>query len=168
MNGAHLYASSTDMPIYAPSTHPLPVIEASLQPLSLSSSQTVNFPATWSYKPSPIAKLGRGTILLKPLRTGLEGLERFARVGGMIPRNVGMWALADTDRKWRSGSFELVASPHRNANALAMPPSWSKSLDVLEKVSENNARDIRIVVQGAKRAGKSTFAKMLVNRLLKQ
>ena len=66
--------------------------------------------------------------------------------------------------------FDQITQPERDITATLLPDNWMEALSAIGTDTPEEINDIdegdTYLVQGPKGVGKSTFAKLLVNRLL--
>ncbi|KAK9897342.1 hypothetical protein P389DRAFT_55928 [Cystobasidium minutum MCA 4210] len=163
---ATIDASSSALPIFAPSTHALPTIRA-LRAQSSPVSDSVP-------SESSISELEQLIILtLSSISAGIENIESICRLAGMPIPSSGMWHVSN---RWSSASqadkesFKILLEPERDLCASVIPHNWLEALEQLgdtEPSSQGGANGLpSYIVQGPKGVGKSTFSKLLVNTLL--
>ncbi|KAL8290265.1 hypothetical protein RQP46_003204 [Phenoliferia psychrophenolica] len=155
----------TSYPLFAPSSHPLPSIEA-LQLYINDKSTSLLLPDGRSVDISSASSV----VLLSDLASGVEGVETVLRNGGMGAGN-GMWDILDM-----TPSLQAMRNPDswestlRNLLPSKSPtrPSGEDGEEESEDEEDLSAGADRMVamVEGPKHVGKSTFAKLVVNRLL--
>ncbi|KAK4685213.1 polynucleotide 5'-hydroxyl-kinase GRC3/NOL9, partial [Tremellales sp. Uapishka_1] len=144
-------------PVFAPTSHPIPVLTH--VPSAASSSPLLTRLALQkSFKIS-----GRSVFLVREHRSGIEGLR-----GGIVPgfgniflEDRGAWGIRGVHPV--IGSFPTPVYPHTT------PPSWSSSLAALSSSPSSADTDqppFVALLKGPKRSGKSSFARATLNRLL--
>lgn len=103
------------------------------------------------------------TLKSHPAADGLRKMEQLAPVFG------GLW---NEQRDKASDTFQILYSPEdgtARSQGLVMPPEWNKLLSELATSKKNpGAKSLPAVyfVCGPKSSGKSTFTRLLTNRLL--
>ncbi|KAI0000095.1 hypothetical protein F4779DRAFT_151929 [Xylariaceae sp. FL0662B] len=139
INGAALRPSKTVHWVDAPHCHALPVIRCSDS-------------ATLELLPHPIA-------------AGLRSLGRLS------PRFRRLWnePSASTDDSSPDSTFQILYTsadgPKRTLlQDLVSPPEWNK--EIARFVTSSSSRPVSVMVTGPKSSGKSTFGKILANRLI--
>ncbi|KIY65721.1 hypothetical protein CYLTODRAFT_399978 [Cylindrobasidium torrendii FP15055 ss-10] len=147
--GTTLSASTTMHNIYAPKSSPIPVVR-----VASSAPSSTPFPHSISRLDA-----SRTTIVVQELRTGIQGL---GRICGVFE---GAFSHHDSTFDFGVPGIHMVDGPVKNVQPFELPPSWAAALDGLDKESKESTSKV-YVVQGAKKAGKSTFARTLCNRLL--
>ncbi|BGP43096.1 Polynucleotide 5'-hydroxyl-kinase grc3 [Rhodotorula kratochvilovae] len=160
-------SASSSHPLFAPSSHPLPPIRG--VPLSSPSSQSLLLPSGASLDLTPYDAV----VLVSDLSSGIDGIERVLVAGGM-GQGAGMFARGkEAGEKARGGrTWSLVLEPEPSLAGLRSNDDWLSALSSAVPPSASDDEDSRAsdrliaLVEGPKRAGKSTFAKMLVNALL--
>lgn len=184
-----LDTTSQPFTLFAPTTHSLPVLRASYAQASSSAPSTkLHLPDGLAF--SEVLEAYPVVMLIQDVQTGIEGIEGVAKVAGMpVPIN-GFWTSQFTGPQMISGStfelvciqcgslraaadlttFDQITQPERDITATLLPDNWMEALssigsDASEEINGMDEGDTYIV-QGPKGVGKSTFAKMLVNRLL--
>ncbi|GAA5973063.1 hypothetical protein JCM11641_000394 [Rhodosporidiobolus odoratus] len=161
-------------PFFCPASHPLPLISA----LARSSSSDDDEDAS-----SPFITLLNGetmdlsrfeaAVLIIDLESGIEGVERPLSIGGMGAA-VGMWPRVagkaagglEGGKTWR-----LITAPVPSLTSLRPLAHWEAALAAAlpSAVTSGASRDpgrFVALVEGPKRVGKSTVARMAVNALL--
>ncbi|KAG8883466.1 Polynucleotide 5'-hydroxyl-kinase grc3 [Tulasnella sp. 331] len=163
--GTRLTKSPRAHPIFAPRSAPLPII-------SCSTSAAISAPISPSESLPPkvfyFLDEKNCALLLRPLTTGVEGLEK---VCGTFD---GVFDGADdTDEVLSICGFHPVYSAANNLQPFTFTPEWKRALDEvapptsdsLSHTSTAIPRPLVAMVKGPKRTGKSTFARTLLNRL---
>lgn len=95
--------------VFAPSSHPLPIIESLQLPFSAQKTTSLLLPDGESIDISTYSTV----VLLSELGSGIEGVERVLRCAGMGCGN-GMWSVEDPTRgnkKWGGQGWRLVRPP---------------------------------------------------------
>lgn len=135
-----LKASKTKYPVYAASSHSLPVIRC------------------------PDGELNPAVLRLYQSDCGIGSLESLSPLFGKL------WnedtrgfksAHSHLSAKLGKSTFQIVYKTY--LQPIISPPEWNK---MLSKLSNSTQSTKRIMLCGPKSSGKSTFAKLLVNRLL--
>lgn len=150
VNGAICHASSRQYTIYAPTTQALPVIEAlpnAAVPKKRSKSKPTVFDAV---------------ILITSYHSSI------LNIGKLCPTFNNIWTISSTStNKYRGFSFQPVYTSTGNIQSLETPPSWEDTLAYLAPEEEGVDSDVRrILIAGSKGTGKSTFSKLLINRIV--
>ncbi|KAI0329903.1 hypothetical protein GY45DRAFT_1251771 [Cubamyces sp. BRFM 1775] len=163
LGGILLPASSTTYPVFAPRSSPLPIIQCLPRRAFQLNTLDVVLPANVA----EAASNSDAAIMLQELHTGIEGLGRICRTfdGFFAP-----------SRWWRNqarfdlGLDHVYFLPFQTPDMppLVIPPTWTKATSaVLPSSNEDVATQRRVcLIKGPKNAGKSTFAKFLMNTLL--
>lgn len=92
--------------VFAPSSHPLPIIESLQLPFSAQKTTSLLLPDGESMDISSYSTV----VLLSELGSGIEGVERVLRCAGMGCGN-GMWNVEDPirgNKKWGGQGWRLV------------------------------------------------------------
>ncbi|TNY18865.1 hypothetical protein DMC30DRAFT_448448 [Rhodotorula diobovata] len=162
---------SASHPLFAPSSHPLPPIFGA--PLSTPASCSLLLPSGETLDLTPYCAV----VLVSDLVTGIEGIERVLVAGGM-GQGSGMFARKKGKAPAAQGgaTWSLVLEPEPSLAGLRPPDPWLAALAAAVPpgpASDDDDHDALPVaerfvalVEGPKRAGKSTFAKVLLNSLL--
>ncbi|BGP27310.1 Polynucleotide 5'-hydroxyl-kinase grc3 [Rhodotorula toruloides] len=170
-------ASTPHYPLFAPTSHPIPPIRALPPPEPISRNAALLLPSGQELSLAPNVAV----VLVTDSETGVEGIERVFGAAGM-GCGVGMFRGRD-GRESRTGveggeTWALVREPEPSLAGLreveawtsafssTLPPSPRAPLGPSNGVSTSDR--LVAVVEGPKRVGKSTFAKMLVNELLER
>ncbi|GAA5853538.1 hypothetical protein JCM9279_001306 [Rhodotorula babjevae] len=168
-------SASTSHPLFAPSSHPLPPIFGA--PLAGPLQHSLLLPNGATLDLTPYVAV----VLVSDLATGIEGIERVLVAGGM-GQGGGMFARRRGDITSAQGgaTWSLVLEPEPSLAGLRPLDPWLAALaasvppsstapgddDDDEEDDELVADRFVVIVEGPKRVGKSTFAKMLLNSLL--
>ncbi|RDX43047.1 hypothetical protein OH76DRAFT_1361674 [Lentinus brumalis] len=167
--GVQLSASHTTHPVYAPRSSPIPIIQCRLSRSTSSTGRAPLLPAL----PERIADASPhfdAVLMLQELHTGIEGLGRICRTfdACFAParwhRNLPRFDLGlDT--------MYFLARQTPDVSPLVVPPSWDAAIGTVmppPDVDEHTllGQGATYLVRGPKNAGKSTFARLLLNRLL--
>ncbi|BGP17901.1 hypothetical protein JCM10213_005358 [Rhodosporidiobolus nylandii] len=159
---------------FAPSSHPLAPISA--LPLPPSSSSTPTSP-TLTLGDNTTLDLSRfaAAVLVLDLPSssgsGIEGIERPLVVGGMGAAG-GMWPKAGKQGLEGGRTWKLITSPTPSLTSLRPLPAWDSALAAalpaaaVEGGASSDPGRFVALVEGPKRVGKSTVARMAVNALL--
>jgi len=143
ISGAKLSSTSPMQTIYAPMTHALPVIEAH----SSKRKQTTN-----SSTPSTEIRV-------------TNHYSGILEIGKLCPTFNTIWKGPSKDQG--GNSFASLFTSAVNIPTVTVPTSWKPTLKALtKKVMSPDAPPPIIVLAGSKGAGKSTFSRILANRLL--
>ncbi|KAI5475995.1 AAA family ATPase Grc3 [Pseudohyphozyma bogoriensis] len=146
---------STQHRLFAPSSHPLPPIH----PL-----HTV--------------------VLLSDMGSGVEGVETVLSHAGM-GCGYAMWDVNAKGAVWGGAGWKIILEPTPSLTSLRMPDTWSSTLESFVAPSARKAKEeeetedsedefegqqgserMVVMVEGPKHVGKSTFAKLVLNKLL--
>ncbi|TBU27745.1 hypothetical protein BD311DRAFT_664935 [Dichomitus squalens] len=167
LGGVSLNASTTSYPVFAPRSSPIPIIQcrphkgSSSDPAVLSTLLSRVAAATMDYD---------AAIILQELHTGIEGLGRICRTfdGFFAPS------------RWHRGrvTFDLgldtvyyLTQQTSDVVPLDIPPSWDAAVKAILPTSDQGTdataeKKMVYIIKGAKNTGKSTFARLILNRLL--
>ncbi|RPD52858.1 hypothetical protein L226DRAFT_473738 [Lentinus tigrinus ALCF2SS1-7] len=165
--GVQLTAGPTSHPVYASRSSPIPIIQC-----RLSRSTTAPTPLLPAL-PERIADASPNfdaTILLQELHTGIEGLGRICRTfdGCFAPAR---WHRSQARFDMGLDTVYFLERQTPDVSPLVVLPSWDAAIGSAvppPSVDENElvGRAATYLVKGPKNAGKSTFARLLLNRLL--
>ncbi|WVN90580.1 uncharacterized protein L203_105820 [Cryptococcus depauperatus CBS 7841] len=144
-------------PVFAPTSHPLPIISPSNFEGDLPPSIAIN---NINYPPSFQRKEKRILFLITENHCGLDGM-RF----GAIPGFTNIW-LGEEDSWGLKGVYPVVKSSPTPVYPYVPAPSWTTALSTASSPSLDSEESFIALVKGPKRSGKSTFARALLNRLL--
>ncbi|GAA5909690.1 hypothetical protein JCM8208_003847 [Rhodotorula glutinis] len=163
-------SASTSHPLFAPSSHPLPPIFGA--PLAAPLQHSLLLPTGATLDLTPYVAV----VLVSDLVTGVEGIERvlvmggMGQGGGMLARRRGAIEPAQGGATW-----SLVLEPEPSLAGLRPLDPWlaalAASVPPLSSAQDEDDDDEPVadrfvaLVEGPKRVGKSTFAKMLLNSL---
>ncbi|KAL0948905.1 hypothetical protein HGRIS_009014 [Hohenbuehelia grisea] len=158
VSGVTLTASSGTHRVFAPKSSPVPVLQC-LQ----SGGAVSDLPST----PQRLLALGRrgGCILiLQELRSGVESLGRVCKTfeNAFHVRS----PVSQSKYDLRLPSAQMVVQPAKDVQRLQSLPSWDASISSLFENEDSTASPGIHLVKGPKNTGKSTFAMLLLNRLL--
>ncbi|RSH90978.1 Polynucleotide 5'-hydroxyl-kinase grc3 [Saitozyma podzolica] len=167
-------STHTHHPVFAPLSHPVPVIRPVPTQTALRGTTAplpdLPLPRSFALRDE---ETPRTIFLVREHRTGIEGMR-----GGAIPgfnnawlEENGTWGLKGVHPV--IGSFPVPVYPHITLD------SWSTALDSLNRLTPSTANDDDDVagvldegaptialIKGPKRSGKSTVARAALNRLL--
>ncbi|KAH8100156.1 hypothetical protein BXZ70DRAFT_940620 [Cristinia sonorae] len=161
ISGVTLHPSVTSHHVYAPRSSPLPVIEV------------VSEQSGHHFKEDPLPQRvdsafadHSAAILLEELHTGVEGLGKVCRTfedNFTVPesrRN------SDNAHLGLHG-VHLISTPPHSVYPFVLPDSWKVGLSsaIPESIPETDYSRKVFFVKGAKKTGKSTFSRTLLNRL---
>ncbi|KAI0366250.1 hypothetical protein BV20DRAFT_665380 [Pilatotrama ljubarskyi] len=162
--GVPLSVSSTAHPVYAPRSAPLPVIIClPYSPSDSGSAPRVKLPG----HVADAASACDAVVLLQALCTGVEGLGRICRTfDGFFAPSRWQRDQARFDFGLENVYFLPLQTP--DTSPLVIPPTWTAATDDVLPADEEDARTRRRVfmVKGPRNAGKSTLARLLLNKLL--
>ncbi|RXW16599.1 hypothetical protein EST38_g9248 [Candolleomyces aberdarensis] len=171
MFGTTLHASPEPHRVFAPKSSPLPVIRCAFTSTKSSSSSLLpNLSLPSRIEVDEDLKRHGAVLLFSELRTGVEGLGRICRpfLNVFEPSK---WQHCESGVIGIRG-LSIVYDQLSDTHPFVLPPSWSDALDRAISAnlpSTSNGVDETgnvYLAKGPKNAGKSTFAKTLVNRLL--
>ncbi|PLW25409.1 hypothetical protein PCASD_22453, partial [Puccinia coronata f. sp. avenae] len=156
--GAEITTAGPSHHLFAPPSHPLPIISAK--------STTPETKQQQQQQPLPLdPKKFHAIIQLQDLHCGIQDVDL-------------LWASSGNKRPiWPSHqhsiihgqTWSIVLSPTPDLARLRLPASWSSSLSELKPNDQRaDERSDIYLIEGPKGAGKSTFATLLVNSLLNQ
>ncbi|KAH9936896.1 uncharacterized protein BXZ73DRAFT_89349 [Epithele typhae] len=161
--GVQLFPSSISHPVFAPRSSPIPIIQ---------DSSLVPPPVPPPH--SPAYQSGSSASTTAP-RFSYKAPHRRSRAGQDLQTFDGVFAPS----RWHRSQlwFDLMLDsvyflPHRTPDVFpfVVPPSWEEAIgSVLPGMAENCATSANrqvYLVKGPKNAGKSSFAKLAVNKLL--
>ncbi|BGO95163.1 hypothetical protein NBRC10512_001890 [Rhodotorula toruloides] len=168
--------STPQRPLFAPSSHPIPSIRALPPPSPVSTNATLLLPSGQELSLAPFVAV----VLVADLQTGVEGIERVFSAAGM-GCGVGLFGRRGEGERREEveggKTWALVREPSPSLAGLREVEAWTSAFSStlppsprLPLASNGVATSDRLVaiVEGPKRVGKSTFAKMLVNQLLER
>ncbi|KAI0643584.1 hypothetical protein C8Q79DRAFT_142877 [Trametes meyenii] len=161
--GVTLVPSTTAHPVFAPRSSPIPIVEC-LPRSSSSSSLSTNI-----HLPTQITALSpqfEAIIMLQELHTGIEGLGRICRPfdGFFSPSR---WHR--NQLRFDLGLDNVYFLPLQTPDVfpLLVSPQWVAAVGTVVPTSEGELdRRPVYLVRGPKNSGKSTFARLLLNKLL--
>lgn len=167
-----LYPSSSTRhpayPVVAPTSHPIPIITPSHTPTSASRTPSqilsaLSLPTSFLLKDSNNTL--RTIFLIREHPCGLDGLRKGAVPGftHILPSEPSSWGLQNVHPV--IGSFSSPVYPH------ITPDSWTVALSSCgQPVEEDDdpGKPVIALIKGAKRAGKSTFGRSVLNTLLEK
>ncbi|CAH7690487.1 hypothetical protein PPACK8108_LOCUS25847 [Phakopsora pachyrhizi] len=142
--------------IFAPPSHPLPIIRSTIHStLGTLSSNVENV----SIRCCNFASV----IRITNLNTGIQAIDRVWSSSG-LKRSI--WKHFATNQPLRGKNWTLVLSLTPEVACLRSLPSWSDILSTCNRAPTINSDAISYLVQGSKGSGKSTFSTLLINSLL--
>ncbi|KAL1744483.1 hypothetical protein HDZ31DRAFT_38592 [Schizophyllum fasciatum] len=149
--GTRLGVSALSHRIYAPTSSPLPVIDAL-------ADDSPSLPI-----PSRLQGIVTGAacvILIQSMTTGIEGLPRVCQrfEGVFTPRGPSRLVPGFLNLRLVRCSIHF---PRRDMEVFSLPPTWSSAMD--EVMTADNPLTL---IKGPKKCGKSTAARTMLNRLL--
>ncbi|KAI0751744.1 hypothetical protein C8Q80DRAFT_1310391 [Daedaleopsis nitida] len=166
--GVPLHISPTPHRVFAPRSSPIPLIEC------LPSRSSSPKPAKPIALPKNVTEAAKGydaVVVLQDLDTGIQGLGRICRTfdGCFAPSR---WHRSQPCCDLGLDTAYLVTRHTSDLNPLVVPRSWdaalSAALPTETDESELAARGCTYLVRGPKNTGKSTFARLALNRLLRR
>ncbi|GAA5904333.1 hypothetical protein JCM5296_005259 [Sporobolomyces johnsonii] len=160
-------------PVFSPSSHPLPPIAALPPAVSSDLTARLDLPNGSSLDLSAYAAV----LLVTDRQTGIEGIELPLKSGGlgcasgMFPAPSGTRSMGNVEA---GATWRLITEPVPALALMRELEPWSAALSsfapfvsaVEEEASSTDPGRLVVMVEGPKRAGKSTFARTLMNRLL--
>ncbi|GAA5982354.1 hypothetical protein JCM5350_006155 [Sporobolomyces pararoseus] len=155
--------------VYSPASHPIPPVS------SLPSDPNLSKPSILSLYLDAQVDISQFTavVLVTSAQTGIEGIENSLKSGGLGCANgLFPWPSNATGRLDSGRSWRLITEPVPGLTILRQLEPWSSTLSSLVGANENGGQAVAdpgrlsVLVEGPKRVGKSTFSKMLLNRLL--
>ncbi|CAE6443558.1 unnamed protein product [Rhizoctonia solani] len=173
--GTILTPSRTSHRIFAPRTHPIPVLDALGQPTGTTSRQPNHKrPHLASELPGRIIESVsslHAVLVLQELVTGVEGLSQ------VIPTFAGIFEPDNRDKGITERILESVhiyRSESQVDTSFHFPDDWQRAIsNILSDTSGGDSSTVAnhlcdapvILVRGAKNSGKSTFSRSLANNL---
>ncbi|OSD01689.1 hypothetical protein PYCCODRAFT_1445437 [Trametes coccinea BRFM310] len=161
--GVTLKASSTAHPVFAPRSSSLPIIQC----LRSTAPREPPLPSDLPANVHGAASGSDAVILLQELHTGIEGLGRVCRTfdGFFAPSR---WHRNQLRFDLGLGGVYFLPFHTPDITPLVIPSRWTAAADAAVSNNDEEAAIKRHVylVRGPKNAGKSTFARFLLNRLL--
>ncbi|BGP35016.1 Polynucleotide 5'-hydroxyl-kinase grc3 [Rhodotorula toruloides] len=171
--------STPQHPLFAPSSHPIPSIRALPPSSPVSTNAALLLPSGKGISLAPFV----AAVLVTDLQTGVEGIERVFGAAG-IGCGAGMFRRRGAEREGEQGegveggkSWDLVREPSPSLAGLREVEAWTTAFSSTLPPSPRTlsapngvvlSDRLVAVVEGPKRVGKSTLAKMLVNQLLER
>ncbi|KZT20555.1 hypothetical protein NEOLEDRAFT_1075377 [Neolentinus lepideus HHB14362 ss-1] len=154
--GTTLSASPIAHRVFAPRSSPIPVIKSMPSDSSDVRSDIPEFTRQ-------IVRQGGSLVVLGEVTSHVEGLGRICRTfdGVFTPSR---WQHGDTDVLGIKGAY-LIRQPSRDIQTFSLPDSWDACLSSVTSETTETKTPV-CLVKGPKNAGKSTFARTLLNRLL--
>ncbi|GAA6063209.1 hypothetical protein JCM10212_006842 [Sporobolomyces blumeae] len=150
--------------VYSPASHPLPPIASVPSAVSSAGPSTLSL-----YLDAKIDISGfAAVVLVTSVETGIEGIEGPLKSGGLGCAS-GMFPPAQTPSVSGGKTWKLVTEPVPGLTMLRQLAPWSSAISTLVPSGEESSVDpgrTTVMVEGSKRVGKSTFSKMLLNKLL--
>ncbi|KAI0695740.1 hypothetical protein BC835DRAFT_1414719 [Cytidiella melzeri] len=156
LGGTLLSPHTGTQSVFAPWSSPLPAVEC-----IASRESSCGIPPEI---PSHLQRAFTGAdaaVVIQELRTGIEGLGRVCRTfenvfsfpGGLAADDLGL------------NGVQYVEVETSTVCPLVVPPSWDRACKATLGENKDSSRMV-CLVQGAKKTGKSSFARMLTNSLL--
>ncbi|KAI0352800.1 hypothetical protein OH77DRAFT_1497803 [Trametes cingulata] len=162
--GVTLSASSAAHPVYAPRSSPLPIIQC------LPYSASASCPVSPSTLPGDIADAASGfdaIVVLQALNTGVDGLGRICRTfdSFFAPSR---WQRDQPRFDFGLDGVYFMPFQTPDIAPLLIPATWAAGTNDILSTGDEDAQSRRRVcmVKGPKNAGKSTLARLLLNKLL--
>ncbi|KAI9069568.1 hypothetical protein FKP32DRAFT_1640751 [Trametes sanguinea] len=161
--GVTLKASSTAHPVFAPRSSTLPTIQC----LRSTGSREPPLPLDLPKNILDAATGSDAVVMLQEMHTGIEGLGRICRTfdGFFGPSR---WHRNQPRFDLGLDGVYFLPFDTPDITPLVIPPGWTAATDAaVPSIDGDSAVDRHVyLVRGPKNAGKSTFAKYLLNRLL--
>ncbi|KDQ14247.1 hypothetical protein BOTBODRAFT_132759 [Botryobasidium botryosum FD-172 SS1] len=160
--GVPLHPSLDPHPVYAPRSHPVPILTS----LPNSPRGDTELPPRLQAYCGPESSV----VLIQEMLTGVEGIGTICKSFERVFDNDDL----ELDEAWRIHGFTPIPPnilPPRDLQPFALPPSWQATLDLLipeesQDMDEDTSLDPLVaLVKGPKKSGKSTFARTLLSRL---
>nr|VWP00571.1 Uncharacterized protein [Ganoderma boninense] len=166
LGGATLVASSTSFSVFAPRSAPVPIMQC--LPLEAAASNSSALP-TLPLDVAEAAKPFDAVVVLQELHTGIEGLGKICRSfdGFFSPSR---WHR--DQMRFDLGLDTVYFLSHQTPDVfpLDIPSSWGTAIKTVSSAWSNedgfSAQRCTYLIRGSKNAGKSTFARVVLNRLL--
>ncbi|GAA5899984.1 polynucleotide 5'-hydroxyl-kinase [Sporobolomyces salmoneus] len=164
-------STSTSHRVYSPASHPIPPISALPNDSNSSKPDSLSLYLDAQIDISQFCAV----VLITPTQTGIEGIESSLKSGGLGCANgLFPWPSTASGSISTGRSWRLVTDPVPGLTILRQIEPWSSALASLvpsptDESSTETVADpgrLTVLVEGPKRVGKSTFSKMLLNRLL--
>ncbi|KAK7470505.1 Polynucleotide 5'-hydroxyl-kinase grc3 [Stygiomarasmius scandens] len=160
--GVTLSPSPRTHDVFAPRSSPLPVLKA------------CSNPENESWKPTPpdrlkdIFQTSNTVFILQELRTNVEGLGSVCKTFESVFRPS---RLSGEDKlDLRLAGIHMITNSAKDIHPYLIPPSWDAAMkSFLSSGSEQSPSEAPVyIVKGPKKSGKSSFAKMLLNKLVQK
>ncbi|CUA70344.1 Polynucleotide 5'-hydroxyl-kinase GRC3 [Cryptococcus neoformans var, neoformans B-3501A] [Rhizoctonia solani] len=172
--GTTLTPSRTSHKIFAPRSHPIPILDALSQQAGTSSQDSSQKICLVSELPVHIIKsisTAHVVVVIQELVTGVEGLER------VVQTFTGVFEPDFRDRSITEQILESVymyKSESQYDSSFYFPDDWQQAVTNIlsaipnEETTEGSGLyDVPVIlVRGAKNSGKSTFSRSLANNLI--
>ncbi|KAH9853336.1 hypothetical protein C2E23DRAFT_119714 [Lenzites betulinus] len=163
--GVSLTASTTAHPVFAPRSSPVPVIQC------LSSKDSAAAFSSSKDLPRHITEAASkfdAVVVLQELHTGIEGLGRICRTfdGLFAPSR---WHRNQVRYDLCLDNVYFIPLQTPDTLPLVVPKTWTAFTDAVLPLSDDDDAVTKrpiYLVKGPKNAGKSTFARLLLNKLL--
>ncbi|GAA5963931.1 hypothetical protein JCM3765_006059 [Sporobolomyces pararoseus] len=155
--------------VYSPASHPIPPIS------SLASDPKSQKPSTLCLYLDAEIDISQFTavVMVTSAQTGIDGIENSLKSGGSGCANgLFPWPSKAVGSLVSGTSWRLITEPVPGLTILRQLEPWSSTFLSLVGINENGEQAVAdpgrltVLVEGPKRVGKSTFSKMLLNRLL--
>ncbi|KAG8931236.1 Polynucleotide 5'-hydroxyl-kinase grc3, partial [Tulasnella sp. 418] len=150
--------------IFAPRSHPFPTIRALVSSASTKYALFNEIPQSLKDCIQPDDTV----LLLRNHNCGIGGLGTVCKIFDSIFQP-SVASTQNEEIKLGVDGFYPILKPMPNVYPFIMPDSWSSVLEEIATSTDSAApsqQHIVAIVKGAKRSGKSTFARTLLNRLL--
>ncbi|KAI1788913.1 hypothetical protein LXA43DRAFT_603955 [Ganoderma leucocontextum] len=166
LGGVTLIAPSASLSVFAPRSAPVPIIRC--VPLEASASN----PSALQNLPSEVANAAKSfdaVIILQELQTGIEGLGKICRTfdGFFAPSR---WHRDQVRFDLGLDTVYFLSHQMPDIFPLDVPPSWDAAIGALYPTSSNESevsgQRSAYLIRGPKNTGKTTFARLMLNRLL--
>ncbi|THH30293.1 hypothetical protein EUX98_g3913 [Antrodiella citrinella] len=159
--GVTLRPSSTSHRVFAPKCAAIPVIEALSQ-----AADEEDITADLPERVAAVINQFSAAVLLEELETGVDGLGKVCRTFEDVfapPKS----RTGSSEQKLGLHGVSLITFPPQGVHPYVLPVTWEASLTstVPDVVLETDYSRKAFLVKGAKKSGKSTFARTIMNKL---
>ncbi|KAI0637595.1 hypothetical protein C8Q77DRAFT_1047087 [Trametes polyzona] len=163
LSGITLEASPATHPVFAPRSSPIPIIQCLPRHPPSNSPSPLDLPAHIA----DAASDAEAVILVQELHTGIEGLGRICRTfdGFFAPSR---WQRNQLRFDLGLENVYFLSNQTPDVFPLVVPPTWMAATTTVSPHNDDNSATERYIylVKGPKNSGKSTFARLLLNKLL--